>query len=141
MCILLFEVICCLYEIPAGVLRGIGYPILPTIATIAGTCVVRIVWIYTIFRRYHSLKTLYIVFPISWVLTILLIGCSFLAIRCRGILPYKWYEPILYLLFILTVTGQFFFKKCFFAFDPLCNYKWIGKKNYKRINGAQYKRH
>lgn len=84
MCILLFEVICCLYEIPAGVLRGMGHPILPAIATIVGTCIVRIVWIYTIFRRYHSLKTLYIVFPISWVLTILLIGCSFLAVRCRG---------------------------------------------------------
>lgn len=50
MCILFFEPICCFYEIPAGVLRGSGHAILPTISTMVGTCAFRIGWICTIFK-------------------------------------------------------------------------------------------
>lgn len=81
--ILLFEIICSFYEIPAGILRGIGHPVLPAIATVVGTCIFRVLWIFTIFRRYHSLRILYMAFPISWILTIILIGCSFVIILFR----------------------------------------------------------
>lgn len=79
--ILLFEAICSFYEIPAGVLRGMGHPFLPAIATIIGTCAFRILWIYTVFINYPSLNILYSAFPISWILTIFLIVCSFLIVR------------------------------------------------------------
>ena len=47
MCILLFQPICCLYEIPTGVLRGTGHSALPAFLTILGICMIRIVWIFT----------------------------------------------------------------------------------------------
>lgn len=81
MCILFFEPLCCFYEIPAGVLKGTGHSLYPAIATIAGTCCLRIIWIYTIFRYCYRLDILYHVFPISWVLTGLLIVIGFIRLR------------------------------------------------------------
>ena len=37
LCILLFEPICCLYEVPAGALRGSGHPLYPAVSTMIGT--------------------------------------------------------------------------------------------------------
>ena len=79
--ILLFEPICCLYEIPAGVLRGSGHSTLPAILTVIGTCLVRIVWIFTVFAYKNTQESLFVVFPISWVLTILLMWSSFLILK------------------------------------------------------------
>lgn len=79
MCILFFEPLCNLYEIPAGVLRGTEHSLYPAVATISGTCCFRIAWICTVFRHYHQLNILYYAFPISWVLTILLIAIGFIA--------------------------------------------------------------
>ncbi len=81
MCILFFEPLCSLYEIPAGVLRGSGHSLYPAVATIIGTCCFRIVWIYTIFRQYTQLNILYYAFPISWILTIFLIIIGFVIIK------------------------------------------------------------
>ena len=79
LCILFFEPLCNLYEIPASVLRGTEHSLYPAVATISGTCCFRIVWICTVFRHYHQLNILYYAFPISWVLTILLIAIGFIA--------------------------------------------------------------
>ena len=81
MCILFFEPLCSFYEIPAGVLKGSGHALYPAIATITGTCCLRILWIYTIFRRHYRLDVLYVVFPISWVLTVVLIVIGFVILR------------------------------------------------------------
>lgn len=81
MCILLFEPLCSFYEIPAGVLRGTGHPFYPAIATMIGTCCFRILWIYTFFRQNHILNILYHAFPISWIVTILLIVVGFIIIK------------------------------------------------------------
>lgn len=77
-CILLPEPLCCLYEIPAGVLRGSGHPVYPAAATAAGTCAVRIVWIFTVFRHRPALPVLYGAFSCSWAVTALLVGVGFL---------------------------------------------------------------
>lgn len=79
LCILFFEPLCNLYEIPAGVLRGTEHSLYPAVATISGTCCFRIAWICTVFRHYHQLNILYYAFPLSWVLTILLIAIGFIA--------------------------------------------------------------
>lgn len=81
MCILLYEPICNLYEIPAGVLRGCGHASIPAIMTILGTCLFRITWICTVFEQKKRLEVLYAAFPISWVLTIILIVGSYLIIK------------------------------------------------------------
>lgn len=80
MCILLFEPVCNLYEIPAGVLRGSGHALYPAVSTMIGTCVFRILWICAIFRTKPTLPMLYHAFPLSWAATILLTGIGFLSI-------------------------------------------------------------
>ena len=89
LCILLFEPLCTLYEIPAGVLRGCGHAVCPAVSTVIGTCVFRILWICTVFRENPSLPTLYRAFPLSWAATILLVGAggamtAFLEKKNRG---------------------------------------------------------
>jgi putative MATE family efflux protein len=68
--ILVLTPICSFYEIPAGFLRGYGKSLLPALETVTGTCLLRIVWIMTGFVHFHSLTMLYIIFPISWIVTI-----------------------------------------------------------------------
>ena len=81
LCILAFEPICCLYEVPAGVLRGAGHPALPAVSAMVGTCLFRIAWIGTVFRFYSSLPMLYHAFPLSWVMTMILVALSFQVLR------------------------------------------------------------
>ena len=78
LCILLFEPLCNLYEIPAGVLRGSGHALYPAISTMTGTCAFRIIWIYTVFRENPTLPVLYHAFPLSWAAMILLVSGGFL---------------------------------------------------------------
>lgn len=73
LCILLFEPLCNLYGIPAGVLRGSGHALYPAL----GTCAFRIGWICTVFWADCPLPTLYRAFPLSWLLTILLWTAAF----------------------------------------------------------------
>ncbi len=76
MTILLYEPLCAIYESLAGSLRGRGVSLLPAVMTIVGTCMFRISWILTIFEKIHTEHILYMAFPISWVITsILMIIC------------------------------------------------------------------
>ena len=74
LCILLFEPLCNLYEIPAGVLRGSGHVLYPAVSTMLGTCAFRIIWICMLFRAHPTLPMLYHAFPLSWAATILLVN-------------------------------------------------------------------
>ncbi|MGI6117309.1 MAG: MATE family efflux transporter [Bilifractor sp.] len=74
--ILMLTPICSLYEVPAGYLRGYGKSLLPAVETIIGTCLVRILWIFTGFRHFHTLQMLYMIFPVSWFITIFLLWVS-----------------------------------------------------------------
>ena len=52
-----------------GVLRGLGYSIMPMMVSLIGSCLLRIVWIFTIFAWDSTLFVLYLSYPVSWVLT------------------------------------------------------------------------
>ena len=56
-----------------GTVRGLGYSILPTIVTLIGACVLRLVWLATVFQlpAYHNISTIYWSYPITWLLTAL----------------------------------------------------------------------
>lgn len=85
LCILLFEPVCNLYEIPAGALRGSGHALYPAVSTMLGTCAFRIVWICMLFRAHPTLPMLYHAFPLSWAATILLVNLgSMLTLRFRS---------------------------------------------------------
>ena len=81
LCILIFEPLCNFYEIPAGVLRGSGHALYPAVSTMIGTCALRIIWVCTIFRMTPTLPMLYRAFPLSWVMTIVLVSFGFLIMR------------------------------------------------------------
>lgn len=61
--------LCGIMDVLVGSLRGIGYSILPMIVSLSGACLFRIIWIFTIFESIHTLPSLYISYPISWILT------------------------------------------------------------------------
>ena len=44
---------CGMMDVMVGSLRGMGYSIMPMLVSLAGACLFRVVWIYTIFRRYR----------------------------------------------------------------------------------------
>ena len=85
LCILFFEPVCSLYEIPAGVLRGTGRAVLPAADMMVGTCAFRIVWIMMVFRAHPSPEALFHAFPLSWLATIALVALTFAL--CRPLKP------------------------------------------------------
>lgn len=50
-------------------MRGMGYSTLPTAIMLLGICGVRLFWIWTVFPVYPFLETIYLCFPISWIIT------------------------------------------------------------------------
>lgn len=64
-----FYCLCGMMDVMVGALRGMGYAIMPMLVSLTGACLFRVVWIYTIFKAYHTLECLYWSYPISWGLT------------------------------------------------------------------------
>lgn len=60
---------CNLYEISGGALRGMGYSTLPTVIILIGCCLLRVIWVYTVFRIYGDFTILMNVYPVSWLIT------------------------------------------------------------------------
>ena len=58
-----------IYEITSGCLRGMGHSTLPTVIILLGCCVLRIIWVYTIFAAYQDFAVLMNVYPVSWLIT------------------------------------------------------------------------
>ena len=61
--------LCGMMEVMVGGQRGMGLSLLPMINALLGSCVLRIVWIGTIFAAHHTLFMLYISYPVSWLVT------------------------------------------------------------------------
>ena len=61
--------LCGIMDTLASCLRGRGYSVIPMIVSLVGSCLLRLVWIATIFRKFRSTGTLYISYPICWALT------------------------------------------------------------------------
>lgn len=49
--------------------RGLNKTLLPAIGAVMGSCVFRIVWIYTVFAKFHTLASLYLLYAFSWSIT------------------------------------------------------------------------
>ena len=73
---------CGIMEVFVGVIRGMGYGFMPMIVSLIGACGLRIVWIYTVFQKYHTLTVLYLSYPVTWVITTLAHAvCLFIVYR------------------------------------------------------------
>ena len=77
---------CGMMDVMVGAIRGLGYSLMPTIVSLCGACLFRIIWIYTAFRSIRTLTCLYISYPISWVLTFSVhLICFLIALRKKKI--------------------------------------------------------
>ncbi len=59
-----------LMDVMVGGLRGIGYSVLPTIVSLSGACVLRLIYIATYFQMNHTIQSLYFVYPFTWTITV-----------------------------------------------------------------------
>lgn len=73
--------ICGIMEVVMGAVRGLGQSVIPMVVSLFGVCVFRVLWIYTIFQRYHTLECLLISYIISWVLTTIAHSITYLVVR------------------------------------------------------------
>ena len=73
---------CCgIMDLLPGALRGMGHSGVPMILSIIGTVGTRIVWIFGLFPAHRSLSFLFISYPVSWILTILMQAVCFCFVR------------------------------------------------------------
>ena len=67
--VVLPEPISVVMETVSAAMRGYGYSLPPAMVTLICVCSIRIVWVYTIFLAEPTYEILMIVYPISWLVT------------------------------------------------------------------------
>lgn len=75
---------CGLMDLFPGAMRGMNFSLGPMILSIIGTVGTRIVWIYGIFPSHRSLDILFISYPASWLLTIVMQVICFYFVRKKA---------------------------------------------------------
>lgn len=53
----------------SGAIRGSGESFRPMLLTILGTCVFRVVWLLAVVPLHHTVETMLLVYPVTWILT------------------------------------------------------------------------
>lgn len=64
MCV--FYGMCGIMDTISNVSRGMGKSVVPMIITLVFVCLVRIIWIYTIFEMYKTVECIYWSYPVTW---------------------------------------------------------------------------
>jgi len=59
---------CGIMNVYPGLTRGMGYSILPMLCTLIGACLMRIVWLATLFKWYPTVMMLFACYPVTWTL-------------------------------------------------------------------------
>lgn len=67
--------LCGLMEVCTGVLRGLGKSLTSTVIALVGSCLLRVVWLLTVFPVKQTLGMIFICYPITWILTMLTAFC------------------------------------------------------------------
>ena len=69
--------LCGIMDVLTGVLRGIGYSVLPMVVSLLGVCAFRILWVVTAFAAIPTMSCLLASYPVSWILTALVLAYFF----------------------------------------------------------------
>lgn len=75
--------LCGIMDLFPGALRGMGYSAVPMVLSVIGTVGTRIVWVFGIFPNHRSLSVLFVSYPVSWIITIVLQVMCFYFVRKR----------------------------------------------------------
>lgn len=70
-----------MYEVMSGYLRGFGFSLVPAILTTVGVCVLRIIWINTVFPANRTFVTIMTAYPVSLATTAVLIFIALIIYR------------------------------------------------------------
>lgn len=86
--------LCGIMDVLVGVLRGIGYSVMPMVVSLVGACGLRLLWIATVFQipQYHTPKVIYTSYPITWTITFSVHFICFLWARHK--LAKQWEEKL-----------------------------------------------
>ena len=82
-CVIYF--LCGTMDTMSNSIRGMGHSLLPMIVCVAGVCGIRILYIFTFFRipEFHTPFSLFMSYPISWFITLLIHTACFIFIYRR----------------------------------------------------------
>ncbi|MGI6033252.1 MAG: MATE family efflux transporter [Coriobacteriales bacterium] len=83
----LLEIFTSLYEVPAGVMRGMGVSTLPAVITIIGSVVLRIIYVFAIFPHFGTFPALLAIYPVTWWIMDIAMLVAYFVIRRRKLLP------------------------------------------------------
>ena len=67
----------------SGAMRGLGKSLVPALTTLFCVCGIRILWVFTGFRFYHTWMSILIIFPVSWVVNASFMVIGYLRVRNR----------------------------------------------------------
>ena len=70
--------LCGIMEVCCGVLRGMGKSIVSTVISLVGACLLRVVWLLTVFPLRQTLPMIYVSYPATWIVTA---GTMFITIK------------------------------------------------------------
>ena len=76
---------CGIMNVLVGAMRGLGSSMTPMVVSIFGVCVLRVVWIYTVFAWEPTFFILFLSYPVTWAVTALIEVVCFIVIRKRAI--------------------------------------------------------
>ena len=81
--ICVFYFVCGVMDVMVGLLRGLGYSVMPMIVSLIGVCGIRILWIKTVFRipELHKVETVYLSYLVTWTITALIHFICFMIVR------------------------------------------------------------
>lgn len=75
------------YEIPGSAMQGMGHSFTPAILTVFGTCIFRLLWVWTVCRIFPAFEVLLLVYPVSWVITGTAVLAAYYAVRKKVLRP------------------------------------------------------
>ena len=80
--------LCGTMDVVTGSIRGLGPSVTPAVISLLGVCGLRIVWIYTVVAAHRSLMVLYLSYPVSWLITLVV------NIICFAVFFKRWKKRI-----------------------------------------------
>ena len=78
-----FYGVCGFMEVGSGLLRGLGHPLSPMVTSLVGSCGLRILWVYTVFSHFRTPASLFVCYPVTWLITGLAQLVCFFCLRPR----------------------------------------------------------
>ena len=77
--------LCGMMDVMVGMLRGLGYSVMPMMVSLLGACALRLIWLATLFRmeQFHTVKMIYLTYPVSWTITLLAHIVCYIVVRVK----------------------------------------------------------